>query len=126
MDDKPAPVLLLVDNDEDYLTAIAVRLAACGYECRTAHSGAQGFVTFDAENVDLVITDLNMPGGDGVHLVERIRTQSPVPIIVATGFRDDFGPQLRGIPGISIIAKPFDPDELITVIESLLALSETW
>lgn len=123
MDDKPRAVILLVDNDEEYLEALKIRLEYVGYTCLTACTGAQGVLTAENSCVDLVITDLRMPGGDGILLADRIRKHSPVPIIVATGFRESFREELRGIPDLSVITKPFDVDELLTMIESSLALS---
>lgn len=118
------PTLLLVDNDDEYLRSLSIALESRGYTCVRASTGAQGFLALETHDIDLVITDLNMPGGDGALLTERIRRQSIVPIIVATGFRDEFREQLGGIPLIHVIRKPFDVEDLLTIVESSLATDQ--
>ncbi|MBT8484563.1 MAG: response regulator [Phycisphaerales bacterium] len=121
---EPTPRILIIDNDEELLRAIAARLEHNDYECATASSGAQGLSIFADEPVDLVITDLNMPGGDGVAVVEEIRRSSAVPIIVITGFSTDYRERLRHLAHVSCLRKPFDTAVLLELIETELALAE--
>ncbi|MEZ6242101.1 MAG: response regulator [Phycisphaerales bacterium] len=119
-----APVALLIDNDEGMVEAIAARLRAAGVRCVTAGSGAQGIALFDKEYIDVVITDLAMPGGGGTSVVESIRRHSDVPIIVITGYREVFDHELHFIPGVSLLRKPFDSGDLLARIELELATRE--
>jgi len=117
------PTILLIDNDPDLIDALSARLSSEGYHCVTAATGAQGLVRFNDSDIDLVITDLNMPGGDGISLLNRLREESDVPVIVITGFRDDFRRELRDIENVTTLRKPFETLSLLSLIEAELTLS---
>ncbi len=108
--------ILVIDNDDDLTHALTKRLGSMGFNCITAASGAQGVAEFQGSKVDLIVSDLNMPGGDGVALAETIRRTSNVPIIFITGFRDDFKRRLRLIQNVTTLRKPFNRQELVDLI----------
>jgi len=120
---KSSPRVLIVDNDEGMVTAIAARLENEGYECITVGSGAQGYTVITEQNIDLVITDINMPMGNGISFANRIREISMIPIIFVTGFEQEFCTELEGIENYSLLTKPFDPINLLEIIEIDLTLS---
>ncbi|MEZ6244068.1 MAG: response regulator [Phycisphaerales bacterium] len=115
---------LLIDNDEDLLDALQTRLESEGVRCIVANSGAQGVSLFEVDDVDVVITDLNMPEGDGVSVAEAIRARSDVPIIVITGFRDEYERRLRSLANVSVVRKPFDTRELIQLVSIAITMPE--
>ena len=123
MNDDHTPTILLIDNDEGVLAAMRTRLESLGYACETATSGAQGISLFQAGGVDLVITDLNMPAGDGVALAQSIRAIAETPIIVVTGFHREYARDLRTIQNLSILQKPFRTDELVELVEAELVMA---
>lgn len=112
--------ILVIDDDNALTRALTTRLASKGYTCITASTGAQGLAQFQSVPPDLVISDLNMPGGDGVALAESIRRTSDVPIIFITGFRDDFKRRLRLVRNVTTLRKPFDSEVLIGLITAAL------
>ncbi len=114
--------ILLIENDEPLSTALATRLGHEGYRVLVAHSGAQGVTTFQEHHIELIITDLNMPAGDGAEVARSIRRQSDVPIIVITGFRSAYARKLRAIPNVSILEKPFQWQSLAELIEAHMVL----
>lgn len=122
MTSDSSPTILIVDNDEGVVCAIASRLKSLGYACVTAETGAQGISAFRSRKIDLVITDLNMPVGDGISLAKSLRNVSDVPIIFVTGFRDEYKPELLSIRNVSVLRKPFDTSVLIDLVEVELAL----
>ncbi|MCA9293333.1 MAG: response regulator [Phycisphaerales bacterium] len=111
------PTILVIDNDEGVTTALSVRLDHAGYRCVTACTGAQGLARFREDDIDLVITDLNMPALDGVELTRSIRQVSQVPIVIITGFHADFKRNLRNISNVTVLQKPFDIAQLLELIE---------
>ena len=117
MNEKASPRILVIDNDEGLTQAVATRLESQGYRCTTANNGEQGLSEYSLGEIDLVITDLNMPSLDGVGLIDRIRTSSGVPIIVMTGFSDQYKRELRKIPNISVLQKPFETQVLLDLVQ---------
>jgi DNA-binding response OmpR family regulator len=120
MNSSDKRTILVIDDDADLTRALTKRLGSMGYRCVAAASGAQGLAEFRAGPIDLVISDLNMPGGDGVALAETIRRASDVPIIFVTGFRADFKRRLRHIENVTTLQKPFDSRDLIDLITTTL------
>lgn len=116
----PLRTVLIVDNDPAVLAALRIRIEGAGYRCFAASSGAQGLRMFTAGGVDLVITDLRMPAGDGVSLARKIRASSDTPIIVITGCREDFKRELRSVPDMTLLDKPFEAAELLRLIDAEL------
>lgn len=118
------PRILIIDNDEGVVHALAVRLTHCGYACATATSGSQGLSMFRDQPADLVISDLNMPAGDGVSLASSLRKHSDVPIIFITGFQDEYRRRLRAIDNVTVFRKPFDTQDLLEIVEAELSLHD--
>ncbi|MBX3323803.1 MAG: response regulator [Phycisphaeraceae bacterium] len=116
--------ILIVDNDPAVVTALAARLSANGYRCTTANCGSQALARFDADPPDLIISDLNMPQGDGVALAESIRRVSVIPIILISGFKDAYRKQLRHVRDILFLHKPFVTEELVRLVASAIADTE--
>ncbi|MDR1443834.1 MAG: sigma-54 dependent transcriptional regulator [Treponema sp.] len=78
--------LLVVDDEKNIREGLAVSLEMDGYEVVTAVDGDQGLKRFGKGDIDLVITDLKMPGLSGEELLRHITTESPgIPVIVLTG-----------------------------------------
>lgn len=119
------PTVLIIDNDEDLLTALSTRIEHMGYRCVTARTGAQGLSEFHDDTIDLVITDMNMPVLDGASVIKQIRQNCQTPIIIVTGFKKDLCRNLAGLPDIQIIEKPFNSQDLMDAIESELFLSRS-
>ena len=77
--------ILLVDDDPDLLKLISLRLTSAGYRVRTADSGESALASLAVARPGVVITDLRMPGIDGLQLFEAIHRQHPaLPVIILT------------------------------------------
>jgi DNA-binding NtrC family response regulator len=78
--------LLVVDDEKNIREGLAESLALEGYEVVTAADGASGWERFEKGDIDLVITDLRMPGMGGEEFQRRINAESPsLPVIILTG-----------------------------------------
>jgi DNA-binding response OmpR family regulator len=110
--------LLIIDNDDSLVRVLERRLEPLGFVCDTANCGRQGIASFDPSRHDLVITDLNMPSGDGVELARTIRSRSDVPIVVITGYREAFRTRVRAVPGVTVVEKPFDLNDLVDLVDT--------
>src|SRR5262249_36291044 len=81
---------ILVVDDEAQITKVLQRgLESAGYQVRSANNGRAGLESFRAWLPDLVITDLSMPGFDGLELCSRIRQLSEVPLLVLSVKEDE-------------------------------------
>jgi DNA-binding NtrC family response regulator len=78
--------LLVVDDEKNIRDGLAASLRMDKYDVETAADGNEGWKRFEKGDIDLVITDLKMPGLSGEELLKRIGTESPgIPVIVLTG-----------------------------------------
>jgi DNA-binding NarL/FixJ family response regulator len=116
--------LLVVDDEPNLLRAVAACLKAEGYEVSTARSGHEALLQLAESLPDLIISDIRMPGMDGYKLARQLRG-SPrtalVPIVFLTA-KDETADRIEGFrAGIdAYLTKPFEPDELIAVVNAIL------
>ena len=83
---KPKRTILCVDDNEQSLSIRKVMLETRGYRVVTCTSGEEALERFKMGGVDLVLTDLIMPGLDGARLIEEIKALSPrTPAILLSG-----------------------------------------
>jgi PAS domain S-box-containing protein len=81
--------ILLIDDEADILRVLSRSLKADGYEVLTATDGEEGLVLFDKEKPDIVLTDVKMPGMDGIEVLRAIRQRSDESeVIIVTGHGD--------------------------------------
>lgn len=117
---------IIVIEDEAAIRRLVSRiLARSGHEVREADNGRDGVALHRAEAADLVITDVFMPGQDGIETIRQIREFAPdTPIIAMSGGGARGGvDSLEGAEAIgaqAVMQKPFSPDELEEAVFSLL------
>ena len=81
--------LLLIDDEPDIVSVLSMSLKADGYDVLTAQSGAEGLAVFEREKPDIIITDIKMPGMDGIEVLEKIKALEPnAEVIIITGHGD--------------------------------------
>ncbi len=84
-----ATKLLLIDDETASTSLLAFSLKSDGYEVLTAASGEEGLEIFDRELPDIVITDIRMPGMDGIEVLKKIKERPhPAEVIIITGHGD--------------------------------------
>src|ERR671915_1438496 len=117
--------LLVVDDEPNLLVAVAACLRAEGFDVVTARGGAEALVRVAETVPDLVVSDIRMPGMDGYQLARQLRS-SPrtalTPVVFLTA-KDETGDRVEGFrSGVdAYLTKPFEPDELVAVIRSILS-----
>lgn len=116
--------LLLIDDNQHLLEAIATALERSGYAIDTAENGETGLARFQAAAPDLVVLDVMMPGLDGWEVCRRLRESSRVPIIMLTA-RDSETDRIMGLRlgADDYVGKPFSLKELEARIEAVLRRS---
>ena len=117
--------ILIIDDDDLLRGVIAKSLGYAGHEVLQAGDGQQGVDLFNATAVDLVITDLIMPVQEGVETILRLRRTRPgMPIIAISGGLTNsklYLDMAAKIGAQRVLPKPFTPQELIQVINEVLA-----
>lgn len=116
---------ILVIDDEIILTKTFARLLEKkGYEVQTASSGEEAVKIFQNKQFDLVLSDIRMPGLNGVETATQIldickqKGGDPVALIFLTGFADkDLEEQAQKLKPIAYIYKPFDAFKLLDIIQ---------
>jgi len=119
------PTILVVDDDEVVSLTLNLLLEDEGYRVVVARDGTQGRAAYDELRPDLVITDIIMPNGTGMSLTAGIRHAYPAAKIIAISGSGrigdtDFLEMAKELGANAAIAKPFDPEELLGVVRSLL------
>jgi PAS domain S-box-containing protein len=81
--------LLLIDDEPDILRVLSMSLKADGYDVISAQSGAEGLAAFENENPAIVLTDIKMPGMDGIEVLKKVKDINPdAEVIIITGHGD--------------------------------------
>ncbi|WP_017294297.1 response regulator transcription factor [Geminocystis herdmanii] len=127
MKDTTPHKLLLIDDDPNLILLVKDYLEFNGYEILTASQGMEAMKILEKQTPDLIICDVMMPEMDGYTFVEEVRKNSnfdSLPII----FLSAKGQSKERIKGLTkgadvYMVKPFEPDELVAQVESILNYS---
>lgn len=120
------PTLLLVDDDKSLLRLLTIRLEGEGYDVTAVEDGQSALRKLQNDNYDVVLSDLRMPGLDGLSLFEEImgiRKDIPVILMTAHGtIADAVAATQRGVFGF--LPKPVDHEELRGLLQKALSQSQ--
>jgi signal transduction histidine kinase len=107
-------VILLVDDEADIREVLAIALADMGYTVLTAENGRRALELFREKNPMIVLTDIKMPGMDGIELLKTIKAENPyTQVIMITGHGDtDIAIRSLKFEAIDFITKPIGNDTL--------------
>ena len=117
------PGILVVDDDAGIRENIADLLSSENYEVVSAANADEAMRVLESQRIDLLLTDFQMPGRNGVELIEAARRANHrVPAILMTAYLYVFE-QLdeRRREGITLLRKPFDADEILQTVAEKLA-----
>lgn len=114
--------VLVADDDDTIRSTLERGLKARGYEVTTVGNGAEALEALAARDIDLVVTDINMPTMDGIELVLRIVEQRPgLKVIAISGGglvpKDELLTDARLLGAVDVLEKPFDIGELFEHVE---------
>jgi two-component system response regulator GlrR len=117
--------ILVVDDDEDILRLLTMRLHARGFRVTSVASAEQALAHLAVDPPRVVVSDIRLPGRDGLSLFEEIRSTRPtLPVILLTAhgnIPDAVDATSRGVFGY--LTKPFDSQTLLEKIDQALQLS---
>jgi CheY-like chemotaxis protein len=110
--------ILVVDDEADVCKTIALMLDRLGYACETAASGLEAIQKHAEQSFDVILTDLGMPGMNGLELAQQIKATAPgVRIILITGWPLQLNDEQLRQHGVEcVINKPVRLKELLAVL----------
>ena len=116
--------IVVVDDFENTLFVVEFTLKNNGYNVFKAVSGEEAIKLFDGKDIDLLITDLNMPGMSGIDLAKQVRAMGKyqfVPILMLTTETDQKKKEMARDASITgWIQKPFKMEKFLTIIEKCI------
>jgi YesN/AraC family two-component response regulator len=118
--------ILIIDDELPTLQMLSLYLEACGHNVLTAENETQGLEVFQREQPPIVLTDIKMPGRDGLDVLRKIKSLSPqTEVVVITGHGDKaLAQQALALKASAFFNKPLDTEALdraIIEIEQRLA-----
>lgn len=114
--------ILVVDDEPNYLIVLSELLRDEGYEVFTADGGENALKIIEESELDMVISDMQMPGMDGLQLLQAVKTVNPdLPVIMVTAFAEvEKAVKAMQAGAFSYLAKPFSNDELLVNIKKAI------
>ena len=120
---EAAPKILLVDDEKDLLEVLEFRFKNEGFEVLTAEDGEAALKILMHEKINVVISDIQMPGIDGIRLLDTIRSQDvekPV-VILTTGYTHITLEEAYNKGVQAVFSKPFDFKSLLACVRRFLS-----
>ena len=113
--------ILLVEDEENIKTFVSAQLESVGYKVIHADSLSTGKMLYTSHTPDLVVLDLGLPDGDGMTLLEYIRSVSSVPVVVLSA-RSSESDKVKALDmgANDYVTKPFGPAEFAARVRSAL------
>jgi DNA-binding response OmpR family regulator len=114
--------LLIIDDDQTLVDALAMVLHAEGFEVLSAHSGEAGLAVLSDTPVDLVVLDLRLPGMQGLEVLHKLREASPgLPVIIITAYcQEERRQEIEQLGVVAILCKPFASETILSLIAERL------
>lgn len=118
--------ILIVDDNQDILSFMQAALEKAGYEVQTAPEGAQALALQTKRRADLLITDIFMPGQDGIETLRDCKTRFPETRIIVMSAGGGSNRKLDYLPAAVLIGangtlrKPFNVDQLLETVRKVL------
>jgi|SRR5688572_3988442 CheY-like chemotaxis protein len=121
---KNPQTILVIEDDDVQRELMRMTLVKRGYSVFTAEDGIQGYDQALDVSPDLIVTDINMPAADGIHVVRRVRDTPEIastPILVTTGYGTGKAAFSLAEGADGYEPKPLNPESLVASVKRLLA-----
>ncbi len=119
---SPSATVLVVDDEPDMLENVGRILRRAAFACLTAGSAREALAVVERDRPDLILTDLRMPGMDGLALLRAVKRLSPpTPVVIFTAYASEATAQEALAAGATgFLAKPFSGAELLQTVRRSL------
>ena len=118
--DETRPQVLIIEDEAKLLEILALNFRSAGYRVLVAADGVRAWQQFDRERPDLLVLDLNLPKLSGFRLLELVRSESDVPVLILTAYDFAEAEEVARHRPNAFVKKPFDVVELIGVADGLV------
>jgi DNA-binding response OmpR family regulator len=115
------PRVLIIEDEEGLLEILKVNFRTAGYQVMTAADGVTAWQSFERERPDLLVLDLNLPRVSGFRLLELVRSESDVPVLILTAYDFAEAEEVARHRPDAFVKKPFEVRDLLAVADRLLA-----
>lgn len=112
--------VLIAEDEEGLLEILEVNLASAGYRVTTALDGIAAWRAFDSDRPDLLVLDLNLPKMSGFRLLELVRSESDVPVLILTAYDFAEAEEVARHRPDAFMNKPFEVSDLIATADRLV------
>jgi CheY-like chemotaxis protein len=122
------PKILVIEDDDVARELMRMALEARGHEVSVAENGVAGYDAALFTKPDLIVTDIRMPGADGVHVVRRVRDTPALeqtPILVTTAFGTGTATFALQLGADAYEPKPLNPQSFLATVERMLVTHNT-
>lgn len=119
-----SPTILVIEDDDVMRELMRLSLVRSGYEVTVAEDGVRGYDTALFLKPDLIVTDIQMPGADGIHVVRRVRDTPSLertPILVTTAFGTGSATFALQLGANAYEPKPINGQSFLSTVRRLLA-----
>lgn len=118
--------ILIVDDSPSMRRMVSAALTEAGHKVREAEDGNKALALARSGAADLVVSDMNIPGMNGIELVGQLRSlpayrTTPI-LMLTTETSEDMKGRARNAGANGWIVKPFDPDRLVGIVSRLLGV----
>jgi two-component system, OmpR family, KDP operon response regulator KdpE len=113
--------ILVVDDEAPMRKLLSTNLKAAGYSVRAAADGSEALKMIDEHAFDLLLFDVNLPGPSGLHLLNAVRREAEVPVMMISGRRREHDiVEAFNLGADDYLSKPFGVAELLARVKALL------
>jgi len=114
------PHVLIVEDETGLLEILALNFRGAGYQVSTATDGVSAWQQYERQRPDLLVLDLNLPKISGFRLLELIRSESDLPVLILTAYDFAEAEEVARHRPDAFVKKPFDVRELLDHADRLV------
>ena len=115
------PHVLIIEDEAGLLEILELNFRSAGYTVSTATDGVTAWQRFEHERPDLLVLDLNLPKISGFRLLELVRSESDLPVLILTAYDFAEAEEVARHRPDAFVKKPFDVQELVQIADNLVS-----
>ncbi|RYZ59207.1 MAG: response regulator [Proteobacteria bacterium] len=123
---SPKKLVLVVDDEPELREILKEEFEYCGYSVVEAENGSKAAALLNQHPIDVVVSDIRMPGGSGLDLLSAIngREGSRPPVILVSAFVDINVAEAQQKGAFDLVSKPYDLNDVVLLLEKAVVESE--